>query len=291
MVPAFGGQGSERLRRAMAADVARQGLPEGPAAAGLVSEADLAGLPAPVRRYLRYMGVADRPADWSFQAHFAGRFRLRPGQRWNPCHSWQYNCGLQVARVFHIRLAMGGVVPVLARDAYLRGRGSMRGALLGLLPVADASGPELDVSELVTYLSDAIIFAPSMLLALPVTWQADDDRSFGVTLEDAGHQVSAQVFLDEDGAPVDFSTEDRYAALPGGLVRTRWSTPGGGWRPVGGRPLPARGQAIWHLPDGPFCYADLAFGPGDLTWNLPPGALTCPAGAPRPGTRERAGTT
>ena len=288
---AFSGQGSGRLRRALAADVARQGLAEGPAARDLVSEADLAGLPGPVRRYLRYMGVVGRPADWSFQAHFAGRFRLRPGQRWSPCHSWQYNSGLEIARVFHIRLAVGGVVPVLARDTYLRGRGSMRGALFGLLPVADGSGPELDVSELVTYLNDAIIFAPSMLLGLPVTWQAADDRSFGITLEDAGHQVSAQVFLDEDGAPVNFSTEDRYAALPGGLARTRWSTPGSGWRRVGGRPLPERGQVIWHLPDGPFPYADLAFGPGDLTYNLPPSALARPAGALRPGTRERAGAT
>jgi len=274
---ALGRRAGERLRLRMGADVAGQGLPAGPAAGSPISAADLAGLPEVVQRYLRYMGVAGRPADWSFQAHFSGRFRLRPGQRWSRCESWQYNCGLEVARVFHIRMALGGALPVLARDAYLHGQGRMRGSLLGLLRVADGSGPELDVSELVTYLNDAIIFAPSMLLSLPVTWQAAGDRCFDVTLGDAGHRVSARVYLDDLGAPVDFSTEDRYAALPGGLVRARWSTPGSGWRLVNGRPLPARGQVIWHLPDGPFTYADLAFGPGDLTYNLAPAALSHPA--------------
>ena len=82
--------------------------------------------------------------------------------------------------------------------------------------VADASGPENDASELVTYLNDAVFFAPSMLLALPVSWAPAGDASFDVTLEDCGHRVTARVFTDERGAPVDFSTDDRWCDLPGG---------------------------------------------------------------------------
>lgn len=264
------GGGAGRLRRELAADVVSCGLRAGPEDSEPVTEADLADLPGVVRRYLRYMGVVGRPADWSFRLRTTGRFRMRPGQPWLRCQTWQYNSALEVARLFHIRVVFAGLVPMVARDAYLRGAGSMRGKLLGLVRVIDGSGPEFDVSELVTYLNDCVMLAPGMLLRLPVSWREAGDQSFEVTLEDRGLRVSAVVRLDEDGAPVDFVTEDRYAALAEGLVRTRWSTPGDGWRMVNGRPLPSRGQAVWHLPDGEFTYADLEFAPGAAEYNLSP---------------------
>jgi hypothetical protein len=83
--------------------------------------------------------------------------------------------------------------------------------------------------------------------------------------------VTARVFLDEQGAPRDFSTEDRYADLPGGPVRARWTTPIAGWTRVDGRAVPTRGSAVWHLPDGPLTYADFTFGADALEF---PEALT-----------------
>ena len=73
--------------------------------------------------------------------------------------------------------------------------------------------------------------------------------------------VTARVFLDEQGAPRDFSTDDRYAALPGGPVRAEWTTPIAGWTRTAGRAVPTRGSAVWHLPDGDFTYAEFTFGP------------------------------
>jgi len=118
-----------------------------------------------------------------------------------------------------------------------------------------------------------------MLLALPVSWAPAGDASFDVTLEDCGHQVTARVFTDERGAPVDVSTDDRWRDLPGGPVRTRWSTPVAGWTDVDGRRLPARGSAIWHLPEGPFTYAEFRFSPGDVRYNVVPAKLSAAAWA------------
>jgi len=129
-----------------------------------------------------------------------------------------------------------------------------------------------------------VLLAPSMMLALPVTWAPVDDDSFEVTLEDSGHRVTARVFLDERGAPVDFSTEDRWCALPDGMVRARWSTPVRGWRQVNGRWLPSVGSAIWQLPEGPFRYAEFRFAPGAIRYNVAPadvaGRPAAPGGLP-----------
>lgn len=169
-----------------------------------------------------------------------------------------------------MRIDFAGFVPMVGRDRYLHGRGAMRGKLLGIGPVVDGSGPEFDVGELSTYLNDAVLMAPSMLLGPAVTWGEVDDRTFDVSLTNEGRSVTGRVYLDERGAPQDFSTTDRYVALPGGPVQAEWTTPKSGWRTVGGRSLPVGGSAVWHLPDSAFTYAELAFGPGAVEYNVAP---------------------
>ena len=77
-------------------------------------------------------------------------------------------------------------------------------------------------------------------------------------------------FMGVAGRLADFSTDDRWCDLAGGPVRTRWSTPVAGWTEAGGRWLPARGSAIWHLPEGPFTYAEFRFSRGDVRYNVLP---------------------
>jgi hypothetical protein len=161
---------SAALYRRLAADVSILGLSAGQAGPPPVTEDQLGGLPCAAQRYLRFMGVVGRPADWSFLAHVTGRFRLRPGLPWMRCQAWQYNDGPSVARLFHMRIDAASVLPMTGRDAYANGHGRLLAKLAGLVNVADSAGPETDMSELVTYLNDAVFLAPSMLLVPAVRW-------------------------------------------------------------------------------------------------------------------------
>ena len=273
-----------RLYRRLLADADVTALPAAPPATAAVSDEQLAGLPDAVQRYLRCAGVIGREADWSLGMHSRGQFRMRRDWPWMPCEAWQYNSALAVARVFWMRIDAAGFVPMVGRDSYLDGHGRMHGKLAGLLTVANGSGPDFDVSELVTFLNDAVIFTPSMLLRLPVTWAAADDQSFDVTLADQGRQVTGRVFLDDTGLPYDFSTDDRYRDAEGGSVRTRWRTPVRGWRKAGWRWQPSAASAVWELADGPLPYAGFRWQPGDVRYNIaPPAAVRAarlaPAGA------------
>jgi hypothetical protein len=150
----------------------------------------------------------------------------------------------------------------------------MHGRLLGLVTVAHSAGPETDMSELVTYLNDAVLMAPSMLLRPNTSFAAVDDDSFDVTLLDSGQTVTARVFLNADGRPVSFSTTDRYADLPGGLVRAEWTTPIDGWQLDCDRFIFTRGHAIWNLPEGPLDYLDFSMSPGGVRYNVAPADIS-----------------
>lgn len=261
----------DRLVEDVAAAGLRSGHPEGVVTEGVVTDADLAGLPDAVQRYMRFMGVVGRPRDWSFRARFVGRFRMRPDAGWATAEAWQYNSAVEIARVFVLRIRLAHLVPVVGRDTYVHGRGRMLVKLMNLLPVADGKGEEFDHSELITYLNDAVLLAPSMLLGPAASWAAVDDRAFDVTLTDAARSVTARVFLDERGAPVDFHA-DRYATLPSGLTLARWRTPVTTWdTALSQRPLPGPAKAVYDLPDGPFPYIEGRFVPGTVAYNVAPG--------------------
>ena len=246
----------DELRAVRLADLPRGDAP--------VSKADLDSLPATARRYMIYMGALGRRPTWSVRAHARGAFRLAPDKPWMRCETWQFDTCLGVSRVFHMRLRYGGVVPMLVRDTYLEGRGHMLGRVLDAVSVVDEQDDHVTTGELVTYLNDAVLLAPSMLLRPEVSWTEVDDASFDVALTDRGRTVSARVFVDTDGFVTDFSTTDRFVSLPdhdgaARWTRTRWSTPTRGRRAVHGRTVADSGQAIWHLPAGDFAYADLSF--------------------------------
>jgi hypothetical protein len=239
----------------------------------MVTEADLERLPVAAQRYLRFMRVLGRPRDVSFRAHWQGNFRTSPHQAWTPCEVWQYNTSLDVARVFHMRLNVAGIVPTYVRDLYVHGGGHLAGKILDRFKVADDASEKVTIGELATYLDDALLFAPSMLLGPSTHWEAVDDGSFDVLLTDWQRTVRARVHVDADGAIFNISTEDRFGQEPAnrkaGLVRTEWTTPVDGWECVGGRMRPSSAQAIWHYPSGDFEYAELSSTGMEIAYDVP----------------------
>ena len=239
-----------------------------------ITDLDVAHLPRVVRRYLRFLGVPGRLPDRSFRMSWSGRFRTGPEAPWRTCDAWQYNTARPIARDFRMRLRLAGPLSVVAWDTYADGRGRMRGHVLGGIPVLDESGAELDLGELVTWLNDAVLLAPSMLLRPEVRWTARDDDAFDVVLSDAGRTVSARVVVDEQGAPREFSTTDRFVRDPDPpghpWIRARWTTPIDGWTVVEGRRRPTAARAVWHLPRLSFAYAHADFATADLQHDVPP---------------------
>jgi len=188
----------------------------------------------------------------------------------------QYNTALEVARFFHMKARLFGVLPVLARDTYANKSGRMLVKVFDLFTMVDASGHEFDVGELVTYLNDGILLAPSMLLGPNTEWYQTDDDAFDVALTDGSIRVAAHVTVDERGAVTCFETMDRFVQDPFDrehrLIRARWTTPITGWQKQSGRQLPSGGSAIWHLSKGEFKYVELEF--SKVVFNVAPSSTS-----------------
>ena len=237
---------------------------------GMVTDADLAGLPDPVARYLRRSGVVGRPRLSNFFAEVHGRIRSGPDKPWMTFTGRQLNTyGDIPQRLFYLEATMSGL-PVTVFHVFNDQGATMRGKVVSLVPILDAKGPEMDRGETVTLFNDLVVFAPAALVDAPVQWTELRPTRVRATYTRADQTVTADLFFDATGDLVDFISHDRSRASSDGTSFTRlpWNTPITGYTSLHGHRVAVQGTAMWDAPapEGHFSYIE--FTVDDLAYNV-----------------------
>ncbi|MBL8924078.1 MAG: hypothetical protein JNJ54_34795 [Myxococcaceae bacterium] len=239
---------------------ARALLAAAPGSLPLVTDADLAGLPEPVARYLRYSGTVGQPRVANFRATWKGRIRGSPAEPWMSMSVDQVSTttGAEPARLFLIDATMKGV-PADVFHRFVGDAATFRVKVASLFTVVDAKGPEMNRAETVTIFNDLCLVAPAALIDPAIRWEPIDARAARATFTRGAETISAELRFDETGALVDFISDDRLAASPDGtqFTRKRWSTPVLAYGQFGAHRLLSRGEAKWHDGATSFTYAEL----------------------------------
>jgi len=241
----------------------------------VVTDADLAPLPAPVQRYLRASGAVGQPRVRSMVVRMHGRIRSAPDAPWMPFSSEQHNTlGDVPTRLFYMT-ATRAMVPIQGYHRFVGAPASMVVKAAAVIPVVDVAGAEMTRSETVTLINDLAIMAPAALIDPRITW----DRTAASTAEtgrDAvrahfthlGRTIAAELVFGIDGMLADFVSDDRSASSVDGtaMTRRRWSTPVRDTRAFGGVRLASVGEARWHDGHGSWAYLELTI--DHVTYNV-----------------------
>lgn len=239
------------------------------AAPGPVTEADVASLPSPLRRYLNLNGAVGRPRVRNFHATFSGRIRSGPEAPWMSFVGEQYNFFDPPARLFIMDARMSGL-PVDVFHRFVGSEATMRVRVASIYPMVDASGPGLTRAETVTLFNDMCVFAPGALVHANVLWRELDDSRVEGTFTHAGTSVRAFLIFGPTGELIDFVSDDRGAVSADGasITTMRWSTPLGDYRAFGPYRISARGTGRWH-PAGAAAYDYIELETRDFRVNVP----------------------
>jgi hypothetical protein len=239
---------SRRFGRLVDADRRRLLERPRPSHPPLATEAMLAGLPEPAQRYLRHAGVVGRPLVDTVRVH--QRCRMRPAadgisfavvaEQWYSVEPPGF--------IWDATVPVACIPVVRGRDGYLEGRGMMTIKAGSLLPIVDASGPEMDQASLLRHLSEMPWF-PSAFLRDRVTWEAIDDSTVRVSITDGDLRATGTLEIDAEGRLVAFRSQ-RHAMVGKGFELRPWSAPTYAYGEFEGLRLPVRGAAVWTLPDG-----------------------------------------
>ncbi len=233
----------------------------------ILTEKDIAHLPEPVQKYLRYTGSVGKPKVMNARLQFDTLMFSKP--RFAPMllKVDQFSFFGDPARFFFMKGKMRGL-PVRVLHAYSQHSATMQVRMLGLINLVNLSGEQLSIAETVTLLNDMCVLFPATLIDSRLSWKAVDATSVQVTFQNGPYRVSAMLIFNEKGELICFYSDDRLALQDDGSLRkARWSTPLRDYKEFNGRRVASYGEAIWNYPEGDFTYG--IFDLTDIRYNVP----------------------
>ncbi len=202
------------------------------------TEEMIAGLPHPVQRYLRHAIAPGTPLAASVELTMSGTIKL--GADRQPFTARQILTPGQ-GFVWRARAQMGPAF-FQGADYYADGEGRMRFALLGLLPLIQAIGPDTTRSALGRLMGESVMVAACLLPRSGVQWAALDNEHIQATMTVAGETTTLTLTIDSAG-------QLHEVVLPRWNVAEHAYVPFGvafsGQHMSGGYTIPAQMQAGW----------------------------------------------
>lgn len=217
----------------------------------VLSEADIAHLPDPVKRYLRYYGAIGKPMVQSFKVEFTGKIRKSDQAAWMPFHSLQYNFLKNPARLFFMDAEMKQM-PVSGYHCYKNEKAFMDIRLFSLARVQYMEGPDMDIAETVTFFNDMCIMAPATLIDPRISWLEVNGNEIKAAFTNRIIQITAWLYFNDKGELINFTSEDRYNFDAG--KKLKWSTPIKAYKEINGYRMASSAETLYHYPHGEVVY-------------------------------------
>lgn len=231
----------------------------------LLTESDLAHLPAPVQKFLSYTGSVGKPRVKNFRAEFTGGMRSKPDDKYMKLESVQYNFYQRPSRFFYMRATKMGL-PAAGLHSYQNETATFRVKMLNWLTVVDARGDKMNQAETVTLFNDMCFIAPATLIDPGITWESIDATTVKAAFTNGTITITAILYFNDKGELVNFISNDRYETDGKQYHNYPWATPVSDYKELNGYRLPGKARLIYLRPDGDFVYGELEF--KDVKYNL-----------------------
>lgn len=221
---------------------------------GKIGEAEMAHLPAIVKKYLTVTRFTGSDKIRNFRLTWDGALRSDAESPWMSATMHQENFFHDYSRDFYLTAFMKGL-PVSVWHSYHNQAATMQVKILSLFPVVDLRGENLTTTETVTLFNDMCLMAPGALIDKRISWKELSPLRVQGTLTNGAYRVNAELVFNDKGELTDFISDDRSYLTPENILRReRWSTPISDYKDFAGKRLASRGEAIWHLKEGAYAY-------------------------------------
>lgn len=228
----------------------------------------LESVPSPVARYFAFALPDDDTGARTVHIRWEGEFRMRDDAGWVPFSATQYFTMDPPGFVWDASIRMLPLVRVRVRDTYAGSSASMLGRIGGLITIVDQShSPEFAQSALARWIGEAVWFPMALLPRDGIGWQAIDDTTARVVVNDAATTASAELHFAPTGEVIRMSAL-RYRDVDGTPVLTPFEGIYRDYARMGDVMVPTNAEVAWLLPEGRYAYwrgrpIEIRYGPDD----------------------------
>ena len=220
----------------------------------ILTEVDIAGLPTPVQKYIRYTGSVGKPKVNNFKMECNGGIRKNAQSEWMPFTTEQYNFLDASKRLFFMKASMNHI-PLAGYHCFKNGIAFMDIRLLSLFTVKYQAGKEMNIAETVTFFNDMCCMAPATLIDKRIKWLEVKGNNVKASFTNNNICISALLYFNDKGELINFVSDDRFAVSDKlTMKQVPWSTPLKDYKVINGYKLASYAGLIYRYTDGDFCY-------------------------------------
>jgi hypothetical protein len=205
----------------------------------------VAELPEPVQRYFLHAIALGTPLANSVKLTMSGSIRLAPDKDWMPLQAEE----ILSTKGFVWKATAGqGLMQMQGADYYTNREGRMRFSLWGLIPVVNASNPDVLRSAIGRWAGEYFWLPSALLPERGVSWRAIDNNSIQATLKADGETIVLTFAIDNQGRLLrgtlprwgNKAEDGQYAEIPFGGEYQAEQT-------FGGYTIPSQMGAGWWI--------------------------------------------
>ncbi|PSL34677.1 DUF6544 family protein [Chitinophaga ginsengisoli] len=215
---------------------------------------DIRHLPPVVVLWLTRSGVLNKAFNGAVHLYQQGAMRTGDNSKWMPVKAEQWFSSAVPGFLWTADVKMFPALHLAGKDSYINGKGHMLISLLSVLPIVNATGPEIDQGSMIRYLAE-IVWFPYAAVSHYIKWEEVDDLTARATITYGGNSASALFHFNEEGDFVSLKAK-RYYSAKGKTTLEDWlvETEPGAYQTFEGTRIPNRLQVTWLLKSGRFTW-------------------------------------
>ena len=214
---------------------------------------EMAGLPAPVRRFFEAALTPGQAMVSAATVAHTGAFNMAAtgAPQWKAFTSRQRAVTRQPGFLWNAEIAMAPGLVVRVHDAYVQRQGLLHAAVMGLFSVANVEGDgEIARGELMRFFAEAAWYPTALLPSQGVRWEAVDANTAKATLSDGPLALTLLFGFDDDGLMTSVRAEARGRMVGKAMEMAAWEGRWSNHQRRNGMTVPLTGEVAWLLPEG-----------------------------------------
>ena len=220
----------------------------------LITEEDLATLPIPIARYIRFSGLIGLKKISTMQIVHSGVFKPGIDKKFMPVKGEYSLTTKKPSFCWFGKVAMVPGLTVSAFDSYYNGHGRMIVKLLSTFKIVDVDSKEIGLSAFGRCVAEMTLVPSFFLDNEKVKWLSSDSTKAECQITDLDLITNAQLYFNKNGS-LDKIVVDRYFERDNGEVTLeKFTAKGQDIKDFSGLKLESVVDGYWNLKEGDLHY-------------------------------------
>ncbi len=218
---------------------------EAPQKPELFLRSDSINLPTPVRAYLDNVVPDTFRIPKLIKITQTGELKTSAESEWNKIEAVQYYSPYKPGYIWDAKMSPSSFADIRALDSYVDGTGSMLIKVFSSITITDAKGPQMDISALYRYFSEAVFFPYKFYPSQNVEWFDTGLDNAQCMFRDDTLSGKMNVFFNTRNEISRIETFDKYRFTNSGFSNELNITYYSDYREFKGLKIPYKGSVAW----------------------------------------------